>query len=347
MHSFIARLSALPFVGAFALLAIAACGGAAPPPATAATSGAEVKGSVDAKIRESLAGAQRTEKEQKRDEFRHPLETLEFFGLKDDMTVVEISPGEGWYSAVLAPVLRDHGKLVVAGGDPNGDPKSEGTKHAQALLDRFQKMPQSFDKVQSVVLKKDQPWVFGPPESADMVLTFRNFHNWVEAGTTDKVLAAAFKVLKHGGVLGLTDHRANAGRPDGSEDRRRHRLYPGGHGREGRGGGRLQARRQVGGEREPQGHEGLPEGGLDAPADLRAGRHRPRKVRGDRRERPDDAQVRQALERLTSAMLPTSRVSRATSSAMGREPRARGLRADGISKSAKSKPGATVQPQSA
>ena len=128
------------------------------------------------------------------------------------MTVVEISPGEGWYTAVLAPVLRDHGKLVVAGGDPNGDPKSEGTKHAQALLDRFQKMPQAFDKVQSIVLK-DNVWVLGAPESADMVLTFRNFHNWVEDGTTDKVLAAAFKVLKHGGVLGVTEHRANPGAP--------------------------------------------------------------------------------------------------------------------------------------
>ena len=72
-------------------------------------------------------------------------------------------------------------------------------------------MPQAFDKVQSVVLKNDQPWVLGAPESADMVLTFRNFHNWVEAGSTDKVLGAAFKVLKHGGILGLTDHRANPG----------------------------------------------------------------------------------------------------------------------------------------
>ncbi|MGO8992564.1 MAG: class I SAM-dependent methyltransferase [Polyangiaceae bacterium] len=190
-----------------------ACGGGSstPPPSTAATSGADVKGSVDAKLRQSLAGPQRTEKEKKRDAYRHPLETLEFFGLKDDMTVVEISPGEGWYSAVLAPLLRDHGKLIVAGGDPHGDPKSEGTQNAQALLERFQKMPQTFDKVESVVLKRGEDWVLGPAESADMVLTFRNFHNWVEAGMTDKVLSATFKVLKHGGTLGLTDHRANAG----------------------------------------------------------------------------------------------------------------------------------------
>jgi predicted methyltransferase len=131
------------------------------------------------------------------------------------MTVVEISPGEGWYTAVLAPVLHDHGHLVVAGGDPNGDPQSESTQHARALVERLQKMPQAFGKVRTVVLRKDQEWVLGPPESADMVVTFRNFHNWVEAGRADKALAAAFRVLKHGGVLGLTDHRAS---PDASTD---------------------------------------------------------------------------------------------------------------------------------
>jgi predicted methyltransferase len=209
-------------VSQFSLLtSLAACGGAAvtPPPATAtaaasatpATSAADVNAPVDAKLRAVLAGSQRTEKEKKRDVYRHPAETLEFFGLKDDMTVVEISPGEGWYTAVLAPVLRDHGKLIVAGGDPNGDPSSEGTKNAQALRERFQKAPQAFDKVQTVVVKRGGDWVLGPPGTVDMVLTFRNLHNWVEAGMADKVLGAAFAALKHGGVLGLTDHRANAG----------------------------------------------------------------------------------------------------------------------------------------
>jgi predicted methyltransferase len=195
-------------------LSAVACGGAAATPpaaATPSTNAAEVKGAADGKIREALAGGQRTEKEKKRDTYRHPLETLDFFGLTDGMTVIEISPGTGWYTAILAPVLREHGKLVVAGGDPHGDPKDEGTQHAQALVDRFQKGPQAFDKVQSVVLKDGKPWDLGAPESADMVLTFRNLHNWVEEKNADKILGAAFKVLKHGGVLGVTDHRANAG----------------------------------------------------------------------------------------------------------------------------------------
>jgi predicted methyltransferase len=199
-------------VGLAFTLASFACGGGtmtASPPET--VGGAPVDPATDAKLRASLAGAQRTEREKARDVYRHPLQTLEFFGLHDDMTVVEISPGGGWYTAVLAPALRDRGKLFVAGGDPNGDPKSEGTQNAKELLARFQAAPQAFDRVQTVVVAEDKPWVFGAPESADMVLTFRNFHNWVGGPMVDKVLGAALAVLKHGGVLGLVDHRAKPG----------------------------------------------------------------------------------------------------------------------------------------
>jgi predicted methyltransferase len=138
--------------------------------------------------------------------------------LRDGMTVVEISPGEGWYTAVLAPVLHDKGQLIVAGGDPNGDPRSEGTRDAQGLLKRFAATPAAFDKVKPVVVKRSEAWNLGAPGSVDMVLTFRNFHNWAsESGAAEKILAFAFTALKHGGVLGLTDHRANAG---GSTDPR-------------------------------------------------------------------------------------------------------------------------------
>jgi predicted methyltransferase len=194
------------------VLASVSCGGAAvPTPPPLVEGGAAVDPATDAKLQASLAGAQRTAPEKARDVYRHPRETLEFFGLHDDMTVVEISPGGGWYTAVLAPVLRDRGKLFVVGGDPNGDPKSEGAQDAKALLARFQAMPQAFDKVQSVVVNDDGPVVFGPSESADLVLTFRNFHNWVGSPMMGKVLAATLAVLKHGGILGLVDHRAPAG----------------------------------------------------------------------------------------------------------------------------------------
>ena len=198
---------------AFTLLALS-CGGATttlPPPDTEGA--APVDAATDAKLRASLAGPQRTEREKARDVYRHPLQTLEFFGLRDDMTVVEISPGGGWYTAVLAPVLRDRGKLFVVGGDPNGDPKSEGTQNAKELWARFQATPAAFDKVQAIVVKEDAPWVFGAPESVDIVLTFRNFHNWVGGPMMGKALGATFAALKHGGVLGLVDHRAKPGTP--------------------------------------------------------------------------------------------------------------------------------------
>jgi predicted methyltransferase len=203
----------------FALGALSlGCGGsgasapsAVPTTASATETAAQAGTTVDTKLKESLAGPQRTAKERARDAHRHPRETLEFFGLKDTDTVLELSPGEGWFTAVLAPVLHDHGKLIVAGGDPKGDPNSEGTKHALALQDRFQKTPQAFERVERVVMSYDGSTAWAAPESVDMVLTFRNVHNWIEDGKAGAVLAQAFKVLKHGGVLGVTDHRANEG----------------------------------------------------------------------------------------------------------------------------------------
>jgi len=188
----------------------AACGSsrpALPPPSAAAAPDA----ATDAKLQQALAAPARTDKEKARDVYRHPRETLGFFGLRDDMTVVEISPGGGWYTAILAPVLRERGQLRVTSGDPNGDPKSEGTRDAQAMQKRFQGAPDVFDKVQSLVIADGKPPSFGAPESADMVLTFRNFHNWVGDPSMAQVLGAAFAVLKHGGVLGVTDHRAKPG----------------------------------------------------------------------------------------------------------------------------------------
>jgi predicted methyltransferase len=187
---------------------------AASPPGSVSTPAAAGGSAVDAKLVAAIAGPQRTEAERARDAFRHPRETLEFFGLKDDMNVVELSPGEGWYTAIIAPVVFEHGKLSVTTSDPNGPPASEATQNAKALLDRFAKHPEAFGKVNPMVVRwKADPISLGPDGSADMVLTFRNAHNWIEAGIFDKVLGAISKVLKPGGVLGLTDHRANVGGP--------------------------------------------------------------------------------------------------------------------------------------
>jgi predicted methyltransferase len=169
----------------------------------------------DIAIREAVAGPQRTEKERARDIYRHPVDTLELFGVHRDMTVVELWPGSGWYTAILAPLLRERGKLVVASGDPNGEPKAEPTEDGKAFLARRTRQPEVFDRVTWVPVPATGDIVLGPPESADAVVTFRNLHTFVWLKKDQQMLAASFRVLRHGGVLGLTDHRAP---PGGSTD---------------------------------------------------------------------------------------------------------------------------------
>jgi predicted methyltransferase len=162
-----------------------------------------------------VAGPQRTDAERLRDVYRHPVETLSFFGLRQDMHVVELWPGGGWYTAILAPILRDQGALTAATGDPDGDPKAEPTQDAKSFLGRRDKQPGVFDRVPLIKVPMTGEITLGPPESADMVVTFRNLHTFVWLGIDQQILAASFRVLKHGGVLGMTDHR---GRPDGPTD---------------------------------------------------------------------------------------------------------------------------------
>jgi predicted methyltransferase len=167
----------------------------------------------DDALRAAVAGPQRTDAERARDVYRHPLETLGFLGVRPDMNVVELWPGGGWYTAILAPWLHDRGALAVATGDPNGDPQAEPTQDAKSFLTRRDRQPGVFDRVGLVQVPLKGEITLGPPESADAVLTFRNLHTFVWLGIDQQVLAASFRVLKHGGVLGLTDHRAPAGGP--------------------------------------------------------------------------------------------------------------------------------------
>jgi predicted methyltransferase len=164
---------------------------------------------TDAKLKAAIASPDRPAAEVARDKYRHPLETLEFFGLRGDMTVVELWPGGGWYTAILAPVLAEKGKLVVTNYDPNGPPDAGMTRMAKLYADRLASKPE-FAKVETKVIDPPADIMLGPDGSADAVLTFRNFHNWVGGGIADKVLAASFRVLKPGGLLGIEEHRAKA-----------------------------------------------------------------------------------------------------------------------------------------
>jgi predicted methyltransferase len=159
---------------------------------------------VDAKkqLEASINGSWRAEENRARDKYRHPLETLTFFGVTPTSTVIELIPSSKlWYAEILAPYLRDKGHYI--GANVKSDREDMGQK------ERLASNPAQFDKAEIREFEFKAP-DFGAENSADFFLTFRNVHNFAMNHVEDKLFAAAFKVLKHGGVLGVVDHRAPA-----------------------------------------------------------------------------------------------------------------------------------------
>jgi predicted methyltransferase len=155
-----------------------------------------------------LAGAHRSPANAARDVWRHPRQTLEFFDVQAGMTVVEISPGGGWYTEILAPYLRDKGQLILAADDPESV-HAYYRRSAERLSKRLSAAPTLYDKVQVLAFEVPQKTAMGAVGSVDRVLTFRNVHNWAAQGD-DAVLTvfnSAFAALKAGGVMGVVDHR--------------------------------------------------------------------------------------------------------------------------------------------
>jgi predicted methyltransferase len=173
--------------------------------------------SVADKIKAAMTSDIRSEEEIARDENRRPVETLEFMRLEDDMRVLELIPGRGWYTKLLAPTLRENGELYV----------SLGTNRVVRDL-----LPQEgFDhvKVLDVGVSRERNGPFGTNNIAafefgvsdiDLVLTFRNMHNFTPAGRVN-INAAVFKVLKSGGLYGVVDHTKRHMEPITNENRRR------------------------------------------------------------------------------------------------------------------------------
>jgi predicted methyltransferase len=164
----------------------------------------------------AIGGDWRSAENRARDAYRHPRETLEFFGVAPDHTVIEITPGAGWYSGILAPYLRGNGEYVAAVVDPASQ-SQEGarayyTKSRDGLAATFAADPARFDRARTVAYDPANPQ-FGAPGSADVVLTFRNVHNWRSAGTAEAMFKGFFDVLEPGGVLGVVEHRAAADVP--------------------------------------------------------------------------------------------------------------------------------------
>lgn len=209
-----------PLVIAVSLL-LAACSGKpgaesgaspAPPgaarPAAAATA-AKPPLSFGQRLDAAIDGAWRLPADKARDVYRHPRETLTFFGLKPGMRVIEITPGAGWYADILAPLLRGDGSYAAALVNPIDS--SYAARQAASLRAHFAAYPQPFGSAQIIYFDPKTPNL-GTPDSADMVLTFRNVHNWAEAGTAEAMFKAFYSVLAPGGVLGVVDHRAAPGK---------------------------------------------------------------------------------------------------------------------------------------
>jgi predicted methyltransferase len=171
-----------------------------PPPPVAEQSGPS--------LAEIAEGAHRSDDNKARNVFRHPVETLEFFGLKSDMRVVEIWPAGGWYTEVIAPYMQNKGKYIAAHWDPQSDIEfvRNGVK---AYQDKLAVHPEAYKNVEMAVLMYPDKIEFVPPGSVDMVLTFRNIHNWMGRDFADEIFASMYAALKPGGILGVVEHRGN------------------------------------------------------------------------------------------------------------------------------------------
>jgi predicted methyltransferase len=168
---------------------------------------------TEARLKTLLAGPQRSEENKARDAYRHPLATLKFMGLKQNMAVMEVYPAGGWWTEFLAPLLKDKGRYIAAHFDPDSD-NAYVKKSLGGFKDKLAKDPALYGKVELTALSpstgKTQPV---PPGSVDMVLTFRNIHNWMAVDQAKAMFDAMYASLKPGGYLGVEEHRAGTDAP--------------------------------------------------------------------------------------------------------------------------------------
>lgn len=179
--------------------------------------GAHAAGDIDAKVEAALAAEDRPQADRDRDRNRRPLQTLKFFGLEDDMRVLELLPGGGWYTRVLGPVLADNGKLYVALGTG---------RTAERVLTQ-----PGFDQVEVLetrdnLRRNDEKRIYEVDDfefgvsGLDMVVTFRNIHNF-DAASRARINSQVFAALRSGGLYGVIDHTRRHMEPANVENRRR------------------------------------------------------------------------------------------------------------------------------
>ena len=172
---------------------------------------------IDAKVDAALAADSRPEADRERDRNRMPKETLNFFGLKDNMTVIELMPGGGWYTRVLGPVLAENGKLLVA----MGTGRIQETVLTEPGFEKVVVLETSdnYHRPEGSRHYTADEFEFGV-DGVDMVLTFRNIHNFGDEGR-ERINRAVYDALKPGGLYGVVDHTRRHMEPGNRENGRR------------------------------------------------------------------------------------------------------------------------------
>lgn len=184
--------------------------------ATLACAGTAKQAETSSAVATAMVGSHRSAENIARNPARHPVATLAFFGLEEDMTVLEANPGGLWYTEILAPVLRDEGRYIAATYDVSLPGAVEyQTLSYENMRKRFANEADVFGTPTIAKLSPPDSIDLGPDGSADMVLTFRNTHGWLRDGSAEAVYGAFFDVLKPGGVLGVVQHRAGPKTPEG------------------------------------------------------------------------------------------------------------------------------------
>lgn len=160
-------------------------------------------------ISDAVKSDARTADAKLRDEYRHPQQTLRFFGIKPEMTIVEIWPGGGWYSDILSALVKDNGKLIAAHFYVDDSAPGYYQRSLDGFKDKMKNTPQ-YSAVELAAFHPDKALDFAKPGSVDAILTFRNVHNWYMGDgqkSLESAFGAFFKALKPGGVLGVVDHQ--------------------------------------------------------------------------------------------------------------------------------------------
>ncbi len=191
-----------------AALAMAALAADAPARKARPATEADAAAALDA----AIAGPWRSPENRARDRYRHPKETLLFFRFRPDMTVVEVAPGAGWYTEILAPALRDRGRYIAAANNP--DASEQGRKAQAAFAAKLAAAPEVYGRPSITNFAPGRMKEMAEPASADLVVTFRAMHGLIGRNLASEAFEAFYTVLKPGGLLGIEQHRQKEDRPN-------------------------------------------------------------------------------------------------------------------------------------